>query len=1305
MSGSAPASGFEFQSAAFGFLAAHALADCPLNWFEGPPLNPSAIAMETGGPGDDLLVELSDGRRIEVQAKKGLSRGPDFYQAMKALFKGVRDGVDLLGVLLVDTKTSASIREEIRQDFIRLSDGRTESLKSETKELLATLSELGPVDYLLFQRLRIIVKDFGPGGDGCAAAISLLRNIVADSVNAEDSWKILCSEGIALCARRGRRDKEALAKLLHLTRVAERRLLTTENYLGWLKHTTAQFFVPILEIRRPIEEAWDQLCWLDQKSANHNTVRPTLVREVARYHEWARLAETFDRHVGPASDFLRAEPRLVIIGGPGSGKSTLLKQIAHNAAAMKQVVILVSLALVRNLIKRGHTFEEAIATAAAQGSSLDDAWMQMLLARADFLLADGLDETEPLRLIVADALANWSSAHPNTRVCITTRPVGHQSDLLHGFQEAELVPLRRDSIELLSRKLLIGVGQSRDEAEGLANRLSDRNRRHGNSSEAANLALRNPLLLTFLIRLLVDGKSIDGCRAELYRRIIELIAWAPIANRFIESDPGATATRAALEALAWKLQESPGIPRVDAMRFVTAKLSEMTTLPPIEVGGLVEAIERFWEERSMLERVRLGSQETITFLHLSLQEFAAAEHLAKMPDEVLQSWLTENRRHDTWHDVIILACGVGASDKILPQLFALDDPDDPNSAEAILAAAALLEIESPESQLVSATIQRLGHRLDCSIPLISIEAAQRLAGLGQLGSSLLLEVCLPRISHSQIWTRFGAFAALLSSRTQLLRPEQICDLLSDVTALEQTGQPEGAYELRKTTLARAFDELFKKMERNEARKYAGQFLDHYMLSVGEFEALSEVFIAYSNQDLLEQLPGCAERGRFSVPPDLIEQRWTAALGRLLLAATGENESPKINQVHSLLPNFIAILRALDFWEQPFFQILALSRNPQPTIAVPVLRAMIEALGVSQKDLGVEVNHLLALDDPDKAALDLHHLVRSTGSMDWSKLLETPSHEENLVPGLLHPSGLIRAAAAHLLRQGRGGIAVSVGLKEVLARANGDALHDIIFAGEKVWGAKTCFILMDRFKAGPQEGAEQICEAVAALADQNSLAQVEAFLLDALQLPFVRVVGTAAKALEELKLVPTSGYLGQLNFAFTKWKKSEFKCDRCDLLCVDGCCPNCRIVPYTPFSAMVRELTRGGILTLDELVELVDSEWLEMRDNSSKEIAKLVCSNSERFTQIVERLRLGCAPVIVLDAILDLPQQVLSELLTKLLPITESSDAKIRERFFVRLPSLSREGVTLKNLAQAALRDEDPAVRSAAAKALRALSKV
>jgi len=59
-------------------VVAHALRRTPLDWTEGTgPDVPVAVSAETRRPGDDWCVELEGSRRIEVQCKHGLQRGPD----------------------------------------------------------------------------------------------------------------------------------------------------------------------------------------------------------------------------------------------------------------------------------------------------------------------------------------------------------------------------------------------------------------------------------------------------------------------------------------------------------------------------------------------------------------------------------------------------------------------------------------------------------------------------------------------------------------------------------------------------------------------------------------------------------------------------------------------------------------------------------------------------------------------------------------------------------------------------------------------------------------------------------------------------------------------------------------------------------------------------------------------------------------------------------------------------------------------------------------------------------------------------
>ena len=387
------------------------------------------------------------------------------------------------------------------------------------------------------------------------------------------------------------------------------------------------------------------------------------------------------------------------------------------------------------------------------------------------------------------------------------------------------------------------------------------------------------------------------------------------------------------------------------------------------------------------------------------------------------------------------------------------------------------------------------------------------------------------------------------------------------------------------------------------------------------------------------------------------------------------------------------------------QLRALIRRPQPNIAFPVLRSLIAIAGVHPEQLAREINHLLSLDDPSDAVFDLHRIVKSIGAPDWSEVADLQLDEVSLVPGLLHDSDLIGGTAALLLQHGCGGANISAALKNALARANGHTLRNVIFVATKVWGNEAIFILMERFKAGPQDGAEAICAVVADLVDSSSLDQAKSFLFEALQSPFPLVVDAAAKGLLKLERPPTTDYIEQLKAVFLRWKDTEFKCDSCGVTCTKGFCPNCRIVPYTPYAALVRELARAGGLTLDELVEHAKSDWSEISRTSSEEVAKIVASDSSCLVKIVEQLKFGLAPVGVLDAILRLPEPIVSGLWTRLLPLAQSSDAKVRARFFEGLPTFSREAATCKELAQSALADEQPVIRSAAAKALRALNKV
>ncbi|PLS84605.1 MAG: hypothetical protein CYG60_17050 [Actinobacteria bacterium] len=73
--GGAAAGGFNFQAAATALAYVHVLTSQPLDWICGQTDVPREVESETGAPWDDIRIVCEDGARIEVQVKKGLTRG------------------------------------------------------------------------------------------------------------------------------------------------------------------------------------------------------------------------------------------------------------------------------------------------------------------------------------------------------------------------------------------------------------------------------------------------------------------------------------------------------------------------------------------------------------------------------------------------------------------------------------------------------------------------------------------------------------------------------------------------------------------------------------------------------------------------------------------------------------------------------------------------------------------------------------------------------------------------------------------------------------------------------------------------------------------------------------------------------------------------------------------------------------------------------------------------------------------------------------------------------------------------------
>ena len=118
--------------------------------------------------------------------------GEKFWKAVKRLLAGLVDDPNLLGVLLVDSTASNTIRTDFRLGVLRLADGRTDDLNQVTNDLLKKLNKVGVTDLSVLKRLAVEVRDFDEGSQGHEHALLMLKDVANDPPAA---WSALDADG------------------------------------------------------------------------------------------------------------------------------------------------------------------------------------------------------------------------------------------------------------------------------------------------------------------------------------------------------------------------------------------------------------------------------------------------------------------------------------------------------------------------------------------------------------------------------------------------------------------------------------------------------------------------------------------------------------------------------------------------------------------------------------------------------------------------------------------------------------------------------------------------------------------------------------------------------------------------------------------------------------------------------------------------------------------------------------------------------------------------------------------------------
>ncbi|WP_146210714.1 ATP-binding protein [Azospirillum sp. TSO35-2] len=693
--GAATGGGMNFQAATTAIANVYMARGRPLLWLNGlVDDTPIAVDAETGGAGDDIRLLLKDTRTVEVQAKKGLQKGLELWEALLKISAAVSRGAADFGVLLVSPTSSRTITHSLAVDIVRIGDGRTDDLSSIAVEFLDKLAAACINAQDACARLRIqTVPALAVDQAAVLAARAELAHLCADETQIGGAWNALYTDAAKLIEHRGRRDVAAVLRLL----VAEQIMLSTSTgsapalLLAKLSHWTltthATFTIFGINTPLSINDAWIPLTATVRDEPEVDAA--SLEDALHRYQSWeTRSAPRDARSVDPET-LGRFVTKTVLVAGPGMGKTTLLKRIARRYSEDNIPLLRVRLSAVAARMRDGATFEEAVFHLGLGGSGITVADAQNARFPNWTLLCDGLDECGRLQEEVAEGVACFAAGHPDSRILVTTRPIGYRAAHFREWRHYDLPALDTLAVCANAAGLIEAIAPLDSELHVNA---WDICQREFHDKIPATIVGRTPLLLGLSVAIIVRGKNLGTTRERLFEQIFELIDEAP--NMRIPEPPApATLLRRFLDILGWHITGQPLDSIWNTLKRCADDLANDTGARPFAAAADAERYLRYWQDVGMIERVGLGERQTLAFIHKSFGEFAAARYQrALSPIDQAQA-VTSTLDAPAWNEVIRLTGLMGMADVIVSQL--LIRSDEATDAKRMVLAAELMAEATP----------------------------------------------------------------------------------------------------------------------------------------------------------------------------------------------------------------------------------------------------------------------------------------------------------------------------------------------------------------------------------------------------------------------------------------------------------------------------------------------------------------------------------------------------------------------------------------------------------------------------------
>jgi hypothetical protein len=1048
--GSAAERGLDFQARVSAVVMAHLLVERPIGWLKDVLEDvPVELAAETGGPGDDVGFLTREGKRIEVQAKRGLQRSVHLWEALLALAQGLSANHIDAGTLVVCPNSSATIRETLAEDIVRLGTGRTDGIREIGRDFSSKLRALALEPQLVCSRIRIVVVCAVDGNRESEATAS--ERLARIYENPPLAWTSLVEFGRQLIRVRGKGTPEQMYRHLTLGGVVlkvdnvETRAQLQTAVSTWLHDTYAQITILGIASRVSFEK-----CWLTLDAhllEGDSTTDEDLDKALKRYHDYAfqhRSSEqTFQSHT--IGRFIN---KCVVLGGPGMGKSTLLKKLALDYARDGYLVLLVKLPQVLALLTReGRRFEDSVLEVALSGSGMRPSAISL---DGVILLCDELDDCGAQQPLVTAALHAFSIAHRKARIVVASRPIGYRPGEISTWRQYELQPLRdTESDEAISRLLeaVPFAGEApRERAIALA-------KEQLKARSIKGAAARSPLMLSLIAALSARGIEPGGGKAALYRHLFKLIEDEPPA-RLVGTPPSEPERRRFLDLLGWSLLAHGNEPAAETLRRCSQWWSQDTGLGALASQAKVLACCDYWECLGIVERVRTLTQEAITFVHKTFGEFAAARYIAECQGEDQRQLIARAIQTPEWKEALSFASHLGLASLILAVWADLATTGDPTAGYSLddameLVVQAGIPITEGALRAFAACCWKVVLN---SASRTRYTAGEALCLMSKEHWPVLRAEVLKRLDDSDHWVRLVCWACIsVSPEKDVPFPELIAVLRRLGDLLPRDSHFGGRLWLRPTA-APVRQHLIVGSVRRILQK--GPELEGQEV----LEALLAQPNSFSVSGIAEITALFEEFGR--VPPMKIEAPWTQRLALLLPTQDEANAeaayfleviddpSLAVGEVSVDEParcwELAALLTASGLWQMPAGDTLNMSSDGALDSRRAVIAGVAKAAGLDRTKLALQSRlfRRRLLDGNAKGWLGLFDLPRVDVEVNFESAAVTINDIPTLEQAILRGGRYFSLNAGQLLYGLRDQLEFAAAIERLLANGGADSMHVI-----------------------------------------------------------------------------------------------------------------------------------------------------------------------------------------------------------------------------------------------------------------------